>query len=93
MTPQQIHNVINKYRAKLQKANLQPAQFPSEHLVTDWRLQIKHCMWMLDRMEEFLKEDRLEKVNRWLGFIQGVLWAQSIYTIENLKEDNRNGTT
>jgi hypothetical protein len=50
-------------------------------------------MWMLDRMEEFLKEDRLEKVNRWLGFIQGVLWAQSIYTIENLKEDNRNGTT
>lgn len=93
MKRKQIQNVINKYRAKLQKANLRPAQFPSEHLATDWHLQIKHCMWMLDRMEELLKEDRLEKVNRWLGFVQGVLWTQSIYSIENLKEDNRSGTT
>jgi hypothetical protein len=34
-----------------------------------------------------------EKVMRWLGFIQGVLWTQSIYPIDKLKGDNRDAST
>ena len=32
-----------------------------------------------------------DKAMRWLGFIQGVLWAGNIRTLEQLKEDSRTG--
>jgi len=37
----------------------------------------------------FVKEGRRRKANRWLGFVQGFLWANGIYTIEEMKEHNR----
>ena len=44
---------------------------------------------MLDKMEIFIKEGRMDKVYRWLGFIQGVLWSQRIYTLADLMNHNR----
>jgi hypothetical protein len=44
---------------------------------------------MLDKMLEFIRENRMEKVFRWLGFVQGVLWAHGIYSLENLQNHNR----
>lgn len=29
------------------------------------------------------------KAMRWLGFIQGVLWAEHVFTVHDLKEHNR----
>ena len=45
-------------------------------------------LW-IGTMEMFLKESRIDKVNRWLGFIQGVLWCCGVYTINELREHNR----
>ena len=36
--------------------------------------------------------DDIEKSMRWLGFIQGVLYTRSIYTIDELKEHNTTQT-
>lgn len=30
----------------------------------------------------------MEKVFKWLGFIQGVLWIMGVYTVEELKDHN-----
>ena len=30
-----------------------------------------------------------EKANRWLGFIQGVLFTKGVYTIDEMREHNR----
>jgi len=49
----------------------------------------KHILWMLWRIPFFVKEGRRRKANRWLGFVQGFLWANGIYTIEEMKEHNR----
>ena len=49
----------------------------------------KHILWMTWQIPQFLKDGRKEKANRWLGFIQGALWAEDIYTIEEMKEHNR----
>jgi len=49
----------------------------------------KHIGYMLWKIPQFLKEGRKEKANRWLGFVQGVLWAKDFYTIEEMKEHNR----
>ncbi len=51
---------------------------------------ISHVLWMLYQIPQFIEtEDPEEKANRWLGFVQGVLWAKEIYTIEEMKEHNR----
>jgi hypothetical protein len=31
----------------------------------------------------------MEKAFRWLGFVQGVLWTNRVYTLDNLKSHNR----
>ena len=40
--------------------------------------------WDLDNLEE-----DWVKANRWLGFIQGVLWEHHIFTIDNMRDHNR----
>ena len=49
----------------------------------------KHILWMLWQIPQFIEEGRKEKAGRWLGFVQGVLWAEDVYTIEEMKEHNR----
>lgn len=34
-----------------------------------------HMHWMLDRVDEFARSGELEKANRWIGFVQGVLFC------------------
>lgn len=35
------------------------------------------------------REGRIEKAFRWLGFVQGCLWATGQYTLDELKNHNR----
>lgn len=51
---------------------------------------VPHVATMYDRMLQFLP-DRREKFMRWLGFMQGVLWSNDIYTIDELKQHNMTG--
>lgn len=43
---------------------------------------------MVPRSREFLKEDRREKLMRWLGFMQGAWWASGVFSVEDLKKHN-----
>lgn len=45
---------------------------------------LPHVVWMLGEMHAFVKEQNAEawdKVGRWLGFVQGVLWVRGIYSM------------
>ncbi|MGD0497571.1 MAG: hypothetical protein ABSC23_03945 [Bryobacteraceae bacterium] len=44
--------------------------------------RLRHLRWMFDEMERM--ED-VPKVNRWLGFIQGVLFASGMCSIDDLR--------
>jgi hypothetical protein len=50
--------------------------------------QFEHCLDMIRRFREFTP-DRIEKAFRWLGFIQGVLYAHGLATVDELKNMNR----
>ena len=50
---------------------------------------INHLLTMIPKIREFLKQGRKEKAFRWLGFIQGALWINGSFTIEELKTHNR----
>lgn len=49
--------------------------------------KIGHVRWMIAEATSWPAE-RLEKKFRWLGFVQGVLWAHGIQTIEESKKQN-----
>lgn len=89
MTPEKIQDVIRIYRAKLEDLQIEKNSYPHDEFLDNRRNGLGHCNAMLDKIEGFIKEGRTDKVYRWLGFIQGVLWSQRIYTLNSLMSHNR----
>lgn len=66
---------------------------------------VNHLLWMLDEIERMRAEayaasgtgnwslsqkvDAHGKINRWLGFIQGWLWHQGVFTIDEMRDQVR----
>jgi len=48
-----------------------------------------HLLWMCNEIETKLADTDMSKADRWLGFIQGVLWSTSCATIDEMREMNR----
>ena len=48
-----------------------------------------HLNSMIPKMKAFLDGGQMDKCFRWLGFMQGVLWALGIYSLNELREHNR----
>lgn len=53
------------------------------------RPQLAHCRWMIRRLTDEGRSWSTRKVNRWLGFVQGVLWANGIHGILELRDQSR----
>lgn len=53
------------------------------------RVILNHLAWMCEKGIILAEEESLDKAFRWLGFVQGVLWALNIYPIHDLKNHNR----
>lgn len=52
---------------------------------------LQHAAWMVDEMLSYIGVTEAEhydgdKVNRWIGFIQGVLWMYGVYTVDDLRQ-------
>jgi hypothetical protein len=89
MTDKRIREAIAEYRRQLRALDILPVPCQTAEppgTVTDI---LGHCHQMLDSMERFLDEGRLEKASRWLGFVQGCLWSCRVYTIDQMKDHNR----
>jgi hypothetical protein len=54
----------------------------------DASLQLSHLGTMIPKMREMVAVGKREKVFRWLGFMQGVLWANGYFTIDELRAHN-----
>ena len=82
MTKEQIIQVCQKYEQILID-NEKTKEF------SDKNGELSHIKWMVTEIPKYIKEDRMEKVHRWLGFVQGVLWCNEIMSIREMKNDNR----
>lgn len=49
----------------------------------------EHLIGMVPRLHALLNEGRIEKAMRWLGFMQGALWAEGLFTLDDLKRHSR----
>lgn len=89
MTKENVQEVIDTYRAKFHELKVGVSEYPHDQLLEFPRASgLEHCHSMLGQMEDFLKEDLMEKVFRWLGFIQGFLWSEGVYTLDELRHHN-----
>ncbi|MBI2475696.1 MAG: hypothetical protein HYV67_00440 [Candidatus Taylorbacteria bacterium] len=89
MTPEKVDKVIETYRQLFVERNIGKLDYPHDDLFDGEVRGLEHCHGMLDKMVEFVHEGRMEKVFRWLGFVQGVLWATRVYPLTDLKDHNR----
>jgi hypothetical protein len=79
MTAEQIKYVMWSYSETLKSSYLDD-EWPGNYLVES----------MIPRGLE-IPDEKLDKLNRWLGFMQGVLWTMELFTVAELKEHNTTG--
>lgn len=63
-------------------------QYPPKKMDTSYYSNdiMNHVMFMCKEMQNF---DDFDKLNRWLGFIQGVFSSLDVYTIDELRGHNK----
>jgi len=84
-----ILEVIERYRKYFIEKGIGIRDFPEDGRPSSKEEILAHCHGMLDKMVGFVKEGRIEKAFRWLGFVQGCLWSTRQYSLEDLKSHNR----
>lgn len=89
MTSEKVLEVIETYRKLFVDRNIGKIDYPHDELLDGEAHGLEHCHGMLDKMGEFVHEGRMEKAFRWLGFVQGTLWALRIFPLTDLKNHNR----
>ena len=89
MTSDKVLQVIATYRQRFEDDGIGKIDYPHDDLLEHVVIGLEHCHGMLDKMVEFVHEGRTEKVFRWLGFVQGILWTNRVYTLTELKDHNR----
>jgi hypothetical protein len=55
----------------------------------DMRDAIAHLLFCLEKIRDFIAEERLEKAMRWLSFVQGCAWMLGVLSIHHSQEQNR----
>ena len=85
MTPEKLQQVLAIYRTRLE--HFQPERQPGHWAPKPLEVRL-HIRWMLDEIEKFGPEDH-DKAQRWLGFIQGALWADGVFSIDQMREHNK----
>jgi len=92
MTKEHISAVLKYYDELLSSDGV--AAICNNHATTHGD-RLAHARWMCQKAQEFCKkqefcsQDELGKPNRWLGFIQGVLFCEDLMSIEEMRNHNR----
>jgi len=51
---------------------------------------VKHANWMIHEILQRMEagEDKPGQLDRWLGFIQGILWCHGFFSIDAMRKHN-----
>jgi len=69
MTPEKALEVIETYRQLFVERGIGKIDYPYDKLLDRDAHSLEHCYGMLDKMNGFVREGRMEKAFRWLGFV------------------------
>ena len=86
MTNKQMIDVLSTYSELLKKEG---HKFERNGDAKEREARLNHALWMCRETINFVREEKLDKANRWMGFIQGVLWTYNIYSVDEMRDHNR----
>ena len=92
VTPKKLARVFQQYAELLKgyrAGRLPDRAFDTNAGYSRHQPKLQHIAWMCQQGLEFVQSAELGKAQRWLGFIQGVLWMANQRTLNQLKDDNR----
>lgn len=78
MTPAQLAHLLDRYDALLEAQGALPVRQDQD------RESYHHLRWMVQEIRSFSDSS---KAQRWIGFLQGVLWKSGLKSIEDLRCD------
>lgn len=82
MTKYHIRFVLNSYIKELDSRGCFFERNPDKPL--------NHILWMCHENLKHIDENKSDrKIGAWLGFVQGVLFSEKIFTIPELRDHNR----
>jgi hypothetical protein len=88
MTRDQIIAAVRKYDGWLAAANITVAKIDLTIAKPTREQALGHLRWMFVEIGDSVAGVP-GKADRWVGFVQGVLWANGFGSIEEFKGDNR----
>lgn len=81
-----VLELIDLYGSMLDSRGIEPIAYDLDAGSPEASEALSHCRWMLERMELMARGNETHKLDRWLGFIQGVMWMCGHYTVNELRE-------
>jgi hypothetical protein len=91
-----LKELLEKYNAELFKMGVHSKQHEDYcgqvgcKGLEDEKAQLEHTVWMVQQLLDDSEDWSDRKVNRWLGFIQGILWCTKFRGILELRDESRN---
>lgn len=91
MTADKIREVVARYEKRLTDEQFLPIKVPDQTQVGPflYGVELQHALWMCDEIQRLLASGEVDRANRWLGFVQGVLWSGGLYSIGEMADHNR----
>ncbi len=86
MTPDKLKSLFKFYDRYLERQNVEIEQHKNAFMRIS---NLEHVRYMCNKAPEFVDEGRIETAMRWLGFVQGVLFVEASFSIEELKEHSK----
>lgn len=88
-------SMLDLYCRTLSDRGYEPVAYPnvdecvSSSIISGGKYDaLNHALWMCREARKFITQNRREKVYRWIGMIQGILWLGGIFTISELRRHN-----
>jgi hypothetical protein len=90
MTTDKVRRVVEAYQQQLAAQGVVPVRYVTSGVLPSPTVALGHLSWMLGEIQGMLETGAdAEKIHRWLGFVQGVLWLAGQKTIDQMRDDNR----
>jgi hypothetical protein len=90
VTRQEQLDVLRAYDDKFK--NWEPERCPREYgNPVGMGRGVKHARWMMQEMIRRLEEDDESspgQADRWIGFIQAIMWVHGIFSIDDMARHN-----
>jgi hypothetical protein len=85
---EKIPPTIQKYKELLEFLDVESIEAPHDQVIQDPLDALSHLHSMFEKLNVILQSGDFEKALVWHGFIQGVLFTNGQYTLNELKSDN-----